>query len=1137
MAARAKAALEGDECLAMPPAGVAIDSATGGPAEDAAAARIQRWFRRCRAERLAAQEDVRAMLVAKRAALRAAEEKAAARKKMHAKVASARAAVRAEDAKQRAADEAADAKLHVAAFLRSYRAGGSGDASSSFASPRVPPAQPSAGVRAAVIAAATVSPAPVASSAGGRTGGLRASRSILSASMQSLSTYSESNTPRGGGPGASPLSVASPASADAAEAEVADFSAFIREVAARVIQHYARAWLAGRPVDVDALPRVEPENVAPEKAKDAEATAEEGTEDAEDRYTTTSEVYEVPETRVALAPLLPVAMRRKVKEATAAVMGSPASVASPASAPRTALPTPAARHRTVEESAAEDAPSRGPVPVVQVMIEEEGEAERTMRLETEDEEHGDDSAANEQDGEEPEEDEAPKPRAGMPAMLLERAVEAAAMASAAAEAALDASFEDAVEAISPSKQKVPQPASPDPVAVAKPEPETAVQTVLRTQPAVPSGAEPGASMAEDKLASILSYLDAVEQTNHQLGAAPNGFPALPAAAGWEGVSVAGSVASGFPPAAAAAVAAATTSLNAIAPVSTSFSSAAPAAYSVAMPPPASVFGGDSVFGDGTTAGSSAGALATATTVYEGVRARMECLKKDVARRDALVTKLESELRHAYDRAAADANARLSEMRANHDEATRKHLNFADRLLADKDELAARCTELTEKLACAETRHESTVEELKKAWSAELKRHKNAWEAAERAKREAWEADKTREVKELTIRGLEPEVQRLVQKHRGEIRDLQESHREDSRRALAEATQRHEEYVRSLRERMVRDHQDELEKERLAAAARAREQAERYEAQLHQQRQRAVADAEAAAERHEATRREERARHEEHVARLTAEATGREERAAEQAAAAAAALRRRHEADLAALQGRLDDESAAWRAKVAAKANEALAEKERSVRAQANAERDAEIEAVARRLREEADEDRRRQTGALADRHAAETKDAKARAERAEMAAAAAARAEASAKERAAAAEAELAAVRNEAAARREAAQFLEAQVSNYDEKTAAMQRELRAAFEDRLQALEAAAAAAEKRAVEAERDLGRARERKEEEVAALEGRVRAAIGRKDEAIAQLNAQLAAAQQQLVATEAVLHQQQQEMAQMVGGAAE
>ena len=53
--------------------------------------------------------------------------------------------------------------------------------------------------------------------------------------------------------------------------------------------------------------------------------------------------------------------------------------------------------------------------------------------------------------------------------------------------------------------------------------------------------------------------------------------------------------------------------------------------------------------------------------------------------------------------------------------------------------------------------------------------------------------------------------------------------------------------------------------------------------------------------------------------------------------------------------------------------------------------------------------------------------------------------------------------RPEAAARRDTAQFLEQQVSTYDEKSASRERDLRAVFEDRLRALEGAAAAAERR--------------------------------------------------------------------------
>lgn len=42
-------------------------------------------------------------------------------------------------------------------------------------------------------------------------------------------------------------------------------------------------------------------------------------------------------------------------------------------------------------------------------------------------------------------------------------------------------------------------------------------------------------------------------------------------------------------------------------------------------------------------------------------------------------------------------------------------------------------------------------------------------AAERAKREAWMVEQTRAIKEATVRGLEPEIQRLVDSHKAELK--------------------------------------------------------------------------------------------------------------------------------------------------------------------------------------------------------------------------------------------------------------------------------------------------------------------------------------------------------------------------------
>jgi len=52
---------------------------------------------------------------------------------------------------------------------------------------------------------------------------------------------------------------------------------------------------------------------------------------------------------------------------------------------------------------------------------------------------------------------------------------------------------------------------------------------------------------------------------------------------------------------------------------------------------------------------------------------------------------------------------------------------------------------------AEAKHASGVESLKEGWVVELKRQKEAWAAAEKGRRDSWLADKTKQVKELTVK--------------------------------------------------------------------------------------------------------------------------------------------------------------------------------------------------------------------------------------------------------------------------------------------------------------------------------------------------------------------------------------------------
>ena len=83
---------------------------------------------------------------------------------------------------------------------------------------------------------------------------------------------------------------------------------------------------------------------------------------------------------------------------------------------------------------------------------------------------------------------------------------------------------------------------------------------------------------------------------------------------------------------------------------------------------------------------------------------------------------------------------------------------------------------------------------------QVRRQWEVWVQAERARREQWVADKTKEVKEATVRGLEPDIQRLIARHTQEMRRLEVSVREEARRELASEASRAEREIGRLQAR-------------------------------------------------------------------------------------------------------------------------------------------------------------------------------------------------------------------------------------------------------------------------------------------------------------------------------------------------
>lgn len=117
-----------------------------------------------------------------------------------------------------------------------------------------------------------------------------------------------------------------------------------------------------------------------------------------------------------------------------------------------------------------------------------------------------------------------------------------------------------------------------------------------------------------------------------------------------------------------------------------------------------------------------------------------------------------------------------------------------------------------------------IKNLEESHRIELQKLKDVHEAAEKLRRERWIEEKTKKIKELTVRGLEPEIQKLIAKHKTELGKMKTVHEAELLAADERASQR---YIR-----MTEDLRNQLEREKESAIARERDSArEKYEKAL------------------------------------------------------------------------------------------------------------------------------------------------------------------------------------------------------------------------------------------------------------------------------------------------------------------
>uniref|UniRef100_A0AAY5F366 Centrosomal protein 131 n=1 Tax=Electrophorus electricus TaxID=8005 RepID=A0AAY5F366_ELEEL len=292
----------------------------------------------------------------------------------------------------------------------------------------------------------------------------------------------------------------------------------------------------------------------------------------------------------------------------------------------------------------------------------------------------------------------------------------------------------------------------------------------------------------------------------------------------------------------------------------------------------------------------------------------------------------------------------------------RHLAFIDQLIDDKRALSERCEGVVTELKQVDQKYTKKINQMQEqhelVWQIlgplceEIKKLKELMSATEKIRREKWIDEKTKKIKEITVRGLEPEIQKLISKHKQELKKLRMLHEAELLQADERAAQRYIRQAEELRQQLERERDEECQRERELAKQRFEKQLQEEENTLQQQRRRLYKEVAEEKEHLNQLAVRQREELEELRTQLETNSSLASRTLREEMEKSREEQERRHQVEMKALRERMEIEKRTWEENYMKKEDAWLLSRERELKEEVRRGRDKEIELAIQRLEEE-----------------------------------------------------------------------------------------------------------------------------------------------------------------------------------------
>ncbi|BHF69533.1 hypothetical protein SprV_0301257900 [Sparganum proliferum] len=296
---------------------------------------------------------------------------------------------------------------------------------------------------------------------------------------------------------------------------------------------------------------------------------------------------------------------------------------------------------------------------------------------------------------------------------------------------------------------------------------------------------------------------------------------------------------------------------------------------------------------------------------------------------------------------------LASQKDDYEATINKNYKLIDELIAEKQALTEQCSKLVDDMRILKEKAEAKQKLLEDNHKCEIQKLQGKFVAAEKVRRERWEASKIKSIKEMTIKGVEKEVARLVASHKEELEEIRKDCMCQVQAADARAFQTYGRQLDELRLALTQEKEEACAKERRLANERFENIVEDERESLAKLRKRLLAENADERERMVATSARQREEFRARTEQLESEIQKMTETHREEMEQLKSNLESKHASQLEELKTHLAAEREVWEQKFRSTLELEFATREREIAEQLRKDRDKQLEMVIRNLEAEA----------------------------------------------------------------------------------------------------------------------------------------------------------------------------------------